>query len=306
MKDKRLTHDWTTGQLNALVKKLGEKNARRIIAGELTLKQSDDGATAELVKVVQKLFDRHGRRIPQDFTAAVCDPNRNFRLIQPKLDYEERHRRYFGLFGDPGMIADEFYRRSEVLIYKLKADESLASLLKGVHLPIILPQLPGSFDYGELLETRLMQAVKIAFAKEFPGRTFGNHCRGELAGEVKIVHPSHERLVAELKANPRVGLYFPNSLQGFSVLASREQMDTLPENFYLAGGIDTAAAMAMYPDVLARDIDNTPRLDMASISWRSSESSLRFGPGDDDSPFGGGCSSAEARGDYSSGLLFLD
>ncbi|MDD4995663.1 MAG: hypothetical protein PHW53_04355 [Patescibacteria group bacterium] len=305
MKSKWTTHDWTTGQLNALVKLLGEKNALRLLRGELKLKVSEDGATAELAKAALKLFDKNGRRIPpRDMSAAVCNPNRKFHLIQPKLDYAERHRRYFELFGDPGMIADEFYARSEALMAKLKADESLVNLLKGVHLPVILPQLPESFDYGELLEKRFLSAVAKAYVSEFSDREFVHHRQGELVSKVEIVHSSHERLVAELRVGPRVALFFPNPLQSFSIHADREQMATLPGSLHLGGGIDTAVIMALYPDVLARDY-TTPGLNMAALSWQFVDSSLYFEASDDDLNFDSRVNLDGVDGLCSSGLLLL-
>lgn len=303
MKKQFLTQDWTAGELNALVKKLGEKNARRLLRGELVLK-TGEGGEAELAKALKKLFDRHGRRIPpKGLKAPVSDPNRDFWFKQPEIDYVARHARHTELFGDSGITVEEFRERSERLIARLKDDEQLSGTMNGVYLPVILPRLPEEFDYGEKLE-ELLGVVEKSYCTEFPSRKFYNHREGKLAGEVKIVHPSHEMLIETLKAEPRVGLYFPNPLQGFSVDAAREQMNDLPMDLLLSGGLDMAAAMAMYSDVLARDI-NTPSLDMAALSWHSSGSSLYFEAYGGLLRFPGRASLSHADGGYSAGLLLL-
>ena len=95
-----------------------------------------------------------------------------------------------------------------------------------------------------------------------------------LAGKVSIVPGSrHEKLIEKMMQDYVVAIYFPNPLQGFSINASREQMATLPESLILAGGFDTASAMSMYPDIIARDW-HTPGYDLSALNWQSSDYSL--------------------------------
>lgn len=305
MKEKEwLTRDWTTGQLNALVKKIGEEDARAILRGEKI-------AVIEDVPFVE-LFDKNGRRIPpRGLKAAVCDANRNFYLKQPKLetveDYANRLVRFQEAFHPgPCMSAAEFQGRAKELLEQLEKDERLRNLLKGVHLPVIVPELEAKdFDYGQVLEEVFLAAVGWAYQREFPGRKFNNYRQGELAGRVNIIEGSrHDQLIAKMRQGPVVGICFPNPLQGYSILADREQMTTLPQKLLLNGGFDTAAAEVGYPDILARDF-NTPGQDCAALSWRSAWCSLVFGAGGDWFGFALTGGLAVARDHYSGGLAFF-
>ncbi|MBU0648624.1 hypothetical protein KJ969_00740 [Patescibacteria group bacterium] len=288
------------GRVLALIKKLGgRENVDAVLRDELTV---------ELKKAIKALFDRHGRRIPaKDFEFAFCDPDTDYHLNQPELDLVERFKRFCDYFGDPGITLQDFQVRTGELLDMVSRNKPIANLVNAVCLPIILGKLPEEFDYGELLEQKFIVAVEKAFLKQFPDRTFKNHRKGELAGEIKIVHESHERLITrlkELKQGSEVALYFPNPLQGFSVLASREQMKDLPKEIHLCGGVDTCTGTAMYADVLARDW-HTPGLDMAALSWHSSGYSLCFEAGGGILGFDGRAGLAYACDDYSSGLVVL-
>jgi hypothetical protein len=106
-----------------------------------------------------------------------------------------------------------------------------------------------------------------------------------------------------MKQGPVKGIHFPNPLQGFSIKASREQMLTLPKGFILSG-LDTAIAMIMYPDVLARGY-LTPGLDLAALSWQSADYSLFFRADVSRLDFDNSDGLAVDYGNYSGGLLFL-
>jgi len=276
----RKVDDLTGGHNKALVTKCGG-------LGEV-IKILRDQRVVQLKDPWVLLFEEDGQRINSSYRN-TCKPDHAHYLIQPKLDYGERYECFMHAgFGEPGISAYGFESWAEALSAKLMASDPLANLSRGVCLPIILPQLPAVFNYGELLKEKFQKAVKTVLFKKFPDRKYVERHKDESCGKVRVVHESHERLIARLKKGPEVALYFPNPLQGFSVLASREQMKDLPKELYLTGGIDTYTAMAMYADVLARDF-YTPGLDMAAISYHSSE----------------GSSHSTARGRYSAGLLFL-
>jgi hypothetical protein len=167
---------------------------------------------------------------------------------------------------------------------------------------LILPKLdPQTFEYGTVLEEVFLTAVERAYKTQFPGRVFNNHRKGTLAGQVTI-EPSmrHDLLVEQMKQGPKVVLYFPDSLRGFSIEADRQQIKRLPPQFTLAGVLDTATAMALHPATLGRDW-NTPGLDCAAVSWESS--SLYFRASDDYLVFGSRF--LDACDYYSGGLVFL-
>lgn len=291
------------GQYAALVQKLGGQGVvKKILSGELSLKL--DGAEASLVKATAKLVDKHGRVIPAEgLQSAVCDPYRSFYLKQPAIDYGQvmtRLSTYLQVRVD--LSASEFEGRANKLIEQLSADPRLSNLLKGVHLPILLPQMPVD-DYGKVLDEVFLTAVWKAYTAAFPGQPFNNYCQGNLAGKVTIITETrHEQLLAKMSAGTVVGIYFPTAFQGFSIPAAREQMIFLPENVILSGGLDIAMAMAMYPEILARDF-HTPGLDLAALQWSSADYSLYFGARDDCLSFGFG--SLGADGSCSGGLLLL-
>jgi hypothetical protein len=275
----------------------GLDNVLAIIRGEKAVKIED----------LIMLFDKNGRRIPpKELQNNVCDPNKDFYLKQPQINYADRLVRFQEAFHPgPCISAAEFEGKSEGLIEKIKNDSQISNLLKGVYLPIILSQIPKKFDYGKVLEQTFLSAVQSSYEKEFPNRKFYNHKKGELEGEVTIVPGTrHEKLIEKMKQDIIVATYFPNPLQGFSFLASREQMTTLPESLILAGGFDTASAMAMYPDVLARDW-HTPGFDLAALQWQSSGRSLCLLADDDGLGFSYRVVLGGAGGYYSSGFLFL-
>lgn len=144
---------------------------------------------------------------------------------------------------------------------------------------------------------------------------FPNHYQGQLVGKVRIVAESrHDQLITKMKQGPVIGIHFPNSLQGFSVHADREQMSTLPpvrrspkgeggEGFILSG-MDTPIAMVMYPDILAQVCD-APSLDLSAFSWQSPDRSLRFETTGSRLDFRSDGSLDGAYDDCSGGLLFL-
>lgn len=281
----------------ALGTKLGGlENVKAIIQGDKVIE-------IKIKDSVTLLFDKHGRRIPKDLKNSVCDADKDFYLAQPEIDYAERLIRFADVFH---LSCAEFEKKSKELIKKIKNDFQLANLLNGIYLPIILPQIEAkNFDYGRILEEVFLTAVGKAYKKQFSSRDFINYRKGNLQGKVSIVPESrHNQLINKMKKDVVVGIYFPNPLQGFSILAAREQISTLPEDLILSGGFDTSAATAMYPDVLARDY-HTPGYDLSALSWESSRYSLCFRAYDGELVFGSRADLSDAYDDYSSGLLFL-
>lgn len=252
---------WTLGQTEAILNVLGgEGVASALIAGAKVAKIED---------AVRMLFDKHGRRIPpQGMKAPVVDANRDFHLDQPQVDFAER---LFWLHWALGLTEwflqpEKFERRTAGIIQRMRQDKLLINLFRGVFLPIVLPRME-IVDYGTALEETLLPAVGRAHQAEFPDRFYCTR-RGALDHEVENVYRSrHEELKKALAAGPVVALYFPTALQGYSIPADLEQMATLPDEVLLAGALEPATALAMYPDILARD-GHTPGLDCAAVSWR--------------------------------------
>lgn len=275
--------DETFGRIEALRNKLPDDIVSGLLADELTLERVDNRLLVK--EALKPLFDHTGRCIPpQGLAAKVVDANRSFHLIQPKLDYAERLARFEQAFQRQlGISAAEFEDRIARAMWPLAMDPATANLLvHGVYLPIVIPQTEISMtrDYGTVLEQEYITALARAYAAQFAVRTFTNHGARNLAGKVTVIQQSHQRLLDAIYRRPAVGLYFPNALQGFSSPADREVMAYLPQDFLLAGAIDTAAALVGYPDVLARDW-NTLELDCVAVQWQSREQSLYFKAYDD-------------------------
>jgi len=293
--------DWTRGQDEALLNVLGgEDVAKKLIAGELSF---------ELAQPSHPLFDQsHGRRIPRDLVAKVRDANWSFHSDQPEMegtpDYAKDIKRLHRRLGvDTGIRGKQFRDRTEELKTLIREKYPLAAnILNGVCLPIILPKLEHD-DLGEALEL-YVEVAGQAYRRAFLDRSFTNYRKGTLANQVSIAEGSrHEQLIESMRQGPVIGLHFPNALQGFSICADREQMDTLPQGFILSG-MDTPIAMAMYPKTLARDY-NTPGLDLAALQWQSAAYSLDFGADAAGLSFGSTALLADAYGSFSGGLLFL-
>ena len=297
--------DWirshTNGQTVAILSKVcGGKTEKldALLRDELEI---------ELKEVLKKLFDKHGRRIPEGLSASVCDANRSFRLDQPKLveeaDFANSILRLHGCLSiDTEVTAEQLKAETERLLAIIRENSQIANIANGVYLPVVLPKLVTD-DLGAELELYL-SGVNNSYTKTFSDRSFNNYRKGDLSGKVSIIDGSrHDQLVERMKQELVIGLHFPNPLQGFSINADREQMSTLPEGFILSG-IDTPIAMAMYPDILACDW-NTPGLELAALQWRSADYSLNFRADDDELGFGCADNLADARGPYSGGLLFL-
>lgn len=288
--------DVTLGQVEVIINKIGGlENLQAILRGEMTV---------ELKENIQKLFDKNGRRIPpRDLKSSVCDPDANFRIVQPEIDYAMRLNRLGRFFSGVNFLsAEEFQARSKKLIEQLGQNQLLSNLLKGVHLPICLPKIKIA-DYGQSLENVFFPAVGKSYEEHFPSRKFYSYRKGELETQVSIIEDSHKRLLANMDEEPVVGiLFFP--LQGYSIYADQEQMASLPESLILSGAMDIATAITTYPDVLARDW-HTPGYDCAANSWRSAARSLCFGVSGGGLDFCSCGSLGSARDVYSGGLLFL-
>lgn len=291
--------DLTGGQVQALLMKVCSGDPD--ILGQLLR----DELSVELVARAKKLFDHTGRRISEGLKANVCDANREFRLDQPNLETENDYdkvlgRLYQSLGSNAGITAGQLKEESERLIALIKEDSQIANILKGVWLPVVLPQFTAD-DLGTVLE-QYLKVVDKSYLATFGNRLFYDYRKGTLTASVGIIGRSrHDQLIEKMRQGPVIGIHFPNPLQGFSVNASCEQMESLPEGFVLSG-MDTPIAMAMYPDILARDY-NTPGLDLAAFVLKSAPS-LNFKPGNDFLTFSRQNDLASAYAYSSGGLLF--
>jgi hypothetical protein len=278
------------GQVEAFLNMIKPTDLDRLLTGEASIK---------IEEVIRKFFDKNGRMIPMaGMKSAVCDPNKDFHLIQPQMveevDFANRILRLHGTLGiDTDISGEQMFYATKTLLDTLRVDPRTTNLLNAVYLPVIIPKTEIG-DIGTLIEQWLV-GVDKSHKKTFGERAFNNYLKGALTKAVSIVSESrHDRLIEQMKQGPIIGLYFPNPLQGFSVDADREQMATLPEEFILSG-LDAIIGMIMYPDVLARDW-KTPGIDLAAFFFRSADGSLCFRAS--------GGNLGDARGRCSGGLFF--
>lgn len=152
--------NWTLGQVEALINKLGENLALEILQGQKIVK---------IEEAVQLLFDKNGRRIPpKGLQDNVCDSNTDFYLNQPQINYADRLVRFQEAFHPGPMSVPDFWRKTKELICEIKNNKLLTNLLNGPHLPIILPQIEAkNFDYGTTLENMFLSAVKKLTKRSF-------------------------------------------------------------------------------------------------------------------------------------------
>ncbi len=203
---------------------------------------------------------------------------------------------------DPLGNAADFRKRIEILLSMIRGDDRVAPILNGVYIPICLPKCEIG-DYGHLIDELLLPVLKKSYEATFTNRSFVNSMSGKLHGQLAVASDSRqERLIEKMASEPVYGILFPVALQGYSVLAAREQMAQVPEGFVLSGVLDCCIAMIEYPDVLARDA-NVPTLVCAGTTWQGNLS-LCFHPSDRGLNF---CVADEAFaiGSFSPGLLYI-
>lgn len=204
-----------------------------------------------LEDIIRKLVDHTGRLIPAHLgiTCAVCDENRNFHIQQSTINYGEILARYTEFFpkGTLFLSAAEFKDRAEAGKERLTQDNLTSDLVKRVHMPLPLPHYAVS-EYGTSMQDFFLLAVRNAYETQFPQRKFVNYRDGELAGQVSVIpNVGHDRVITLMAEGPGMAWYFPNPMQGFSVLAQREAMKMLLQRgFTLAGAIEPALGFVGY------------------------------------------------------------
>jgi hypothetical protein len=212
-------------------------------------------------------FDEYGRCTPNSLVAPVNESSRRYFLCeQPRIEYQSilENINQFLNNGERTISVDDFEGRCNDLINRLTSDPVTKNIGLGVHVPFVLPRGEYS-DVGDALDTIFLPAVDKSFCREFPEYSFTNHYPQKLSGNVDIQNESrHSELIARNCESTLVGLYFP-SLSEYSIPAAIEQLGSLPEEFLLAGGYDTCAALVACPSLLSRISGYPPLLWMSGI-----------------------------------------
>ena len=207
-------------------------------------------------------FDDSGRRIIGNLSANVCDADQEFFFDNIQLtdkDYKEKIMVFRNYCHDQ-LTFNEFKTKVDNLIEAIKSNHLISNVLKGPWFPIILPTTKDHFNIGQVIRHDI-ESIGENYRKTFPGRNF--LISSSFSETTLNKQGRQEELILMIMKNPIVGIYFPSALQGFSVPASREQMISLPEGFYLSG-IDAVWAMIMYPEYLALNF-NVPGIYLAGL-----------------------------------------
>ena len=211
-------------------------------------------------------FDKNGRCIPKNLINQVYPESRRYFLIpETEVNYNDvfnRIKKHLN-YGD-GLKIGEFESRSENILEKLRSDSSTKNIVNGARVPFFLPK--GKIDtIGGLLSDHYLKALESSFKESNPDYDFNNFCLEDIRSTIKVVPDSrHQKLLDAMKEDTIVGYFFPCMLE-YSIPAALEQLNSLPEEFLLAGGFDTCAAFIGSPNILLRTDGYPPLLWMTGI-----------------------------------------
>lgn len=215
------------------------------------------------------LFDTFGRCCPPGGTSPVHrETRRRFLFRQPDIDYAAIHARIQSHLADGRALAtsaSEFATRAEAIRNRLLSTPLLTNVTRGVGIPFLIPATQID-DYGAALEGKYIPAVAAAFNAALPDYEFKSHNPVHLNGILEVAPESrHNRLVEAARQGDVVGWLYPCLLE-YSLPAAREAVAALPEDFLLAGGIDTCAALIGTPDLFLRFDGYPPLLWLAALN----------------------------------------
>lgn len=222
--------------------------------------------TMTLTTSTADLFDEFGRCIPATSQPVQEKSRRYFLCDKPQANHMEAYARMQRHLGpDLDISEQEFCDAIDRITQRLRDDPSTRNILNGVSLPFIIPRTMVT-EIGTLLEEKFLQALAQAYESKFPTYRFTNHAVTGLAGKLSVLEGSrHERLINAMSKSDVVGMYFP-SLTEYSIPASVEQLDKLPEHFLLSGGFDTCAALVGTPELLIRKDGYPPLLWLGGLA----------------------------------------
>lgn len=128
LKEVKKYEDLSFGQKALATKCGGLDNVLAIIQEERVVKVEE---------VLLKLFDKNGRRIPENLKAVVCDPDYKFRLEQPQImeevHYANRILRLHGKLNvDTGIVAEQFKHETERLLEIIRGNSQIANITNGI------------------------------------------------------------------------------------------------------------------------------------------------------------------------------
>ena len=215
---------------------------------------------------MNNLFDNYGRFIPKENSYPVHIKTRRYFQIKPlNINYEKIYNKIKN-FLDPNtsLSLDDFKQKSENILKKLKDNNNLSNIVKGVGVPFFMPKRKHE-DIGNELTKNYLFSLKNSFKDENPNYEFTNHCKDNLIDSITVHNKSkHDEFIKKLENEIIVGYYFPALLE-YSFSAAHETLTRLPDNFYIAGGYDTCAAFIGSPNLLLNEDSYPPLLWMTAL-----------------------------------------
>ncbi len=262
---------WTMGELNALLKNIGEENAKMIQRGRHFQIVFENNNT--------ELFDQSGRRIANNLFFKTVDTNKHFCLDNPFVKNIEDYKYRLSLTNikDNNVTPEWFKAETERQIAMIAKDDNISNILKDIYLPIVFKM--DNCDVDLFIKNGLYNVEK-QYKNFFKNRVFSNYIRYYDSNKITIAKDSRcYEFMYKAKQKYIVAIIFPRTLQGFSVNASREQLIDITYKFSLSGPEIINAAI-MYPDIL---LSNwlTSGIIMAGVDYKNNQCSLGIKAYDD-------------------------
>ncbi len=219
-----------------------------------------------------QLFNEYGRCQPQNIQSLVhAQSRRYFYCEQPDTNLDEVYNRTTQALGKCELSLDDFKKQAQELLTSLESRSELQGILGGVKVPFLIPKDENLDDVGTALEKKYLGAVEKAYQSFYPKYEFKSHFKDTLEGRVDVKEGSrHQTLLDKAKKQDVVGWYFP-CLTEYSVPASLEQMQYLPEDALLAGGIDLCSVFIGNPALLMNKKGYSPLLWLSALQDKKHE-----------------------------------
>jgi hypothetical protein len=176
--------DVTMGQVEAVINKIGREVWDAILRDEVTLKFGDlpdalnqpaDDARllARVEEIPQILFDKNGRRILKGRMSYICDPNIRYHLARSNMSCNFHYADRLSclnkmLVTDAAITSSTFSVKIDSLVCQIKQEPTIANILNGTWLPIVVPQLKIT-DIGTIVK-QLLGAAGKSYKEIFPSR----------------------------------------------------------------------------------------------------------------------------------------
>lgn len=217
------------------------------------------------------LFDRYGRCSAEDLTADVHRKSRRyFRINQPEVDLKEIYGRITQFVPGDYPPCVVFEKDIGEMLNSIRSNPMVEGIMRGVYVPFILPRTV-VLDEGQALEEHYLGYLIKSFKNKFPHYDFKDHHITPLSGCFKAVIGSrHEKLVNMLSSQHVTGIYFPTFTE-FSIKAAVERIQDLPDNFILAGPIDTTIALIAAPKLLQNKKEYSPLLWLPGLTTKEDD-----------------------------------